>query len=315
MKPLYLLLIALITSPLNLSANEQDLANKIQQYEAELFTERDKNKFPQVVTKAKELGIHKQIILEATFLFYVDTENYKGIASLSDTFKEHLNKFNLDTSKIFTTKEQWQSVIQYSLALQALQKNDHSTFKKHITEAYWLSPETASAFSHHITNHRNKKIMKQITIQQNRMLPNLLDQKSTSFKQLINNKKALILRFWSPWNQQLDTTYPIIENIAKQCKDNKITFASIITGQDKQLVTAAKESITQATTKLPSLWLMDPNKKSIAKQLRISDLPTIVIITKEGKISYHGAPNNKSLWDNLTKIEPAIQKPNIETTP
>jgi hypothetical protein len=278
--------------------------------EAELFTARVPLKFDAAVERATKLGIHKQIILEATFLYYVDTENYQGIASLHTEFQAHLAKFDLDESKIFATKEQWQSVVEYSLALLALEKDDQESFKKHITEAYWLSPETASAFSHHITLQRNKKIMQQITIAPDREMLSLETKKPISFKNIIKDNDALILRFWSPWNQQLDTTYPLIDNAAMQCKGNKIAFASVLLENDDQLIINAKEIIAEQKPALACQWLIDSEKKSFGKQLRVSDLPTIIIITKEGKIAYHGTASNNIFWETLTKINPGIKKPN-----
>ncbi len=289
-----------------LNANAEDPLLKC---EADLFTAREPAKFDSAVILANKLGLHKQIILEATFLYYVDTENHKGIASLNAEFQNHLKEFELDVSKIFATKEQWQSVIQYSLALQALEKDDEVNFKKHITEAFWLSPETASAFSHHITVRRNKKLMDKITIAPDRELLTLDTEKVITFKELIKDNDALILRFWSPWNQEIDTTYPLIDNAAKQCAGKKITFASVLLDNEKQLIATAKELIDEQKTALESHWLIDSKKKSLSKQLRISDLPTLVIISKEGRIAYHGTASNNLFWEALAKINPGIKKP------
>ena len=282
-----------------------------EQLEADLFTVRTPQGFELTKEQASSAGIHQQVILEATFLYYVDTENYKGIISLHEKFQEHLEKFDLDKSKIFATKEQWQSVIEYSLALKALENEQEDTFKKHITEAFWLSPETASAFSHHITTVRNKKIMANITISPERGMLILENQNPVSFKNIIKDNDALVLRFWSPWNQQIDTTYPYIINAAQQCSQNKIAFASVLTGSDKALIDSAKDIINTNKPVLPSQWLIDSNVKSFAKQLRIADLPTVIIITKDGKITYHGSASNTLFWQNLTAINPKIKQPNI----
>lgn len=293
-----------------LSSSILSASDPLIECETELFTAREAEKFDAAVELAEKLGIHKQVILEATFLYHVDTENYKGIASIHTQFQDHLEKFDLDESKIFATKEQWQSVIEYSLALQALEKDDELNFKKHITEAYWLSPETAAAFSHHITALRNKKLMQQITIAPDREMLSLENQKPITFKELIKDNDALILRFWSPWNQQLDTTYPLIHNAAAQCEGKKIAFASVLLDNEEQLVTNAKELIDEQNPALNCQWLIDSNKKPFAKQLRITDLPTLIIITKDGKIAYHGTASNNSFWDSLIKINPEIKKPN-----
>jgi len=280
-----------------------------EQIEAELFTVRTAKEFDTVKQAAIDAGIHQQVIIEATFLYYVDNENNKGIAAIHETFQKHLDLFDIDQSKIFTTKEQWQSVIQYSLALKALQNKQEKLFKKHITEAFWLSPETASAFSHHITSLRNNKAMAEITITPEREMIKLNDQTSISFKEIIKNHDALVLRFWSPWNQQMDTTYPYIISAANQCSKNNIAFASVITGDDKALIESAQEIAATNKPVLASQWFIDTTKKSLAKQLRISNLPTLIIITKKGKISFHGSASNNLFWDTLSMINPNIKKP------
>ncbi len=306
MKNIIISLLCLIINYATANANEIR-----QKAEAELFTARIPLEFEAAIATASKLGINKQVILEATFLYYVDTENYTAIAALHTQFQNQLKEFDLDTSKIFATKEQWQSVIQYSLALKALLNNDETNFKKHITEAYWLSPETASAFSHHITKLRNKKIMQKITIKPEREMHTLNDTKNITFKEIIKDHDAIVLRFWSPWNVQLDKTLPLIQSAAEQCKKGKITFASVLLENDETLIKNAKEIITQTKPELPSLWLIDSNIKSLSKELRISNLPTLVIITKEGKVIYHGSASNNSFWKTLSTIDPNIKKPKL----
>lgn len=282
-----------------------------EQVESNLFTVRTPEKFATALKQATTAKIHNQVILEATFLYYVDTEDYKGIVSIRQKFQDHLDKFELDHSKIFSTKEQWESVIQYATALEALQNNQESKFKKHITEAYWLSPETASAFSHHITELRNKKYMTKVLITPEKEMLTLEKQTSITFKKIIGDNDALVLRFWSPWNQQMNTSYPFIVNAAEQCAQNKIAFASVLTGNDEALIANAFEIISTTKPALASQWLTDSNKKTFTKLLRISDLPTMIIITKDGKVSYHGSASNSSFWRSLKSINPKIKAPNI----
>ena len=304
MQYLHHLILSLILFSSHLHADEK------QQCEEALFTTRNPLEFEAALKKASELKLNKQIVLEATFLYYVDTENYKAIASLHTQFQNESDQFDLGSSKIFSTKEQWQSVIEYSLALESLNKGDEIQFKKHITEAFWLSPKTSSAFSHHITTLRNKQALAKITIAPDRELLNLTDLKPTTFKKVIKDNEALILRFWSPWNQQIDATYPHTENAANQSHKNNVAFASILLGDDNTLLTSAQEIIIDHTPALPSQWLVDSNKHSLARELRITELPTLVIISKEGKILYHGSSSNNLFWNTLTSINANFIKSN-----
>ena len=156
-----------------------------------------------------------------------------------------------------------------------------------------------------------KKIMQQITIQPEREMLTLTDAKTITFKELIKDHDAVVLRFWSPWNVQLDTTFPLIQSAAEQCKGKKITFASVLLEKNEMLIKNAQEIIAETKPELPSLWLIDSNIKPLNKELRISNLPTLVIITKEGKITYHGSASNNSFWKTLSTIHPNIKKPNL----
>jgi len=286
------------------SANDELL-----ECEAALFTERDAGKFQSTLENANKLGVRKQVILEARFLYYVDTENYKGIASIHPDFTNQLKIFDIDHSKIFSSREQWQSVIEYSLAMEALEKNDQKRFKKHITEAFWLSPETSSAFSHHITQLRNKQYLEKLKVNMETSLQSLVDLQSVTLKQLLKEKDAIVLRFWSPWTHDIDTTFPLVQSAALQCSQHKIAFTSILFGNDKALQESAKEIMTEQRPMLKTTWLIEAQKKSLTKYLRISTLPTLVVLTKEGSISYYGNVSSNEFWNSLTKINANIKKP------
>ncbi len=302
LKTITTLLVTLILTCSSVSADQEKA-------ESDLFTARTPEKFTEALKSATNAEIHKQVILEATFLYYVDTENYKGIVNIRKKFQAYLNEFNLDHSKIFATKEQWESVIQYGLALEALHKNQESVFKKHITEAYWLSPETASAYSHHITQARNKKYITTVQINPEQEMLTLETQTPITFKKMIGDNDAIVLRFWSPWNQQMDKSYPFIISSAEQCSQNKIAFASVLTGNDQALIESALEIITTSKPTLNSQWLTDSNSKAFTKLLRISNLPTMIIITKDGKVHHHGSASNSSFWQTLKSIKPKIKIP------
>ncbi len=279
----------------------------------QLFSLRDKKPFDLAVTKARKDGISEQVILEARFLYLIDKEDYKSIAKISEEFEKMLASFDPDTSKVFSTKEDWQSVVEYGKALKALEANNLTDFKKHITEAFWLSPDKADAFSHHITKIRIADAMKKLTLDPvSTTVRQITDDKNISLKAMLGDKDALILRYWSPWNQQADNTFPIVQHIAQLSAKHKISFASILLTPEQQGIDDAKEVIEELGDTFPSIWLADSEKNSLAKKLLISDLPTLIIISKEGKILYNGSPLTDNFWNALKAINPAIKAPVAE---
>lgn len=294
---------SLLISPLSLLADdEQDIMES-------LFIEREAKPFQEAIAKAKANKVHPQIILEATFLFHVDKEDYPAIIALIPEFKKMDKTFDADNSEIFSTKEEWQSVIEYGLALKALAANDRVTFKKHIKEAFWLSPAKASAFAHHIDDLRIQDTMKTMRIDPERKLDHLTDDKNTAFKNLLKDKKGLIIRFWSPWSQHADDSYPLIEYIAKQSKANNITFASLLIENGKDVVADAREFIKEPETPLDSLWLVDSSNNSLTKMMRVQALPTLVIFNEKGAVIFHGKPNNQDFWKKISTLSPDFKLP------
>ena len=57
-------------------------------------------------------------------------------------------------------------------------------------------------------------------------------------------------------------------------------------------------------------WTTDSEKNTLANKLRISSIPTMVIVSPEGKILFNGQPSNINFWDTLKKIAPEFTRPN-----
>ena len=272
-----------------------------------LFNTREKVEFSKTVIEAKKLEISEQVILEATFLYHIDKREHASIVELTPKFEKLLSTFDANESKVFGTVEDWKSVIEYGRALKALQSDDIVLFKKHITEAFWLSPSKAGAFAPHIIKLHTNAALKKVKLDLEREMFQVDKEQSTTMKKMLDAREAVILRFWSPWNQQVDNTYPMVKNLAKQCAANKIAFASILINRDEQGLKDTKEVIKELGDDLPSVWLADDDKSSLTKILRVADLPTIVLIAKDGSIIYHGGIMDGELWKKLTDISPQMK--------
>lgn len=280
-----------------------------------LFLDRDPDNFAQSITQAKAIGIPSQMLLEASFLFNVDHRKFKNVIQISKQFEQTKDDFRPKNSYLLTTKEEWLAVIEYGKALEAYFANDQATFKKHITQAFWLSPDNAPIFAQHIEELYKEELKKTFTLDKTITLTNILEKDPSknqiTIEQLSKDKKALILLFWSPWNLENQETLIITEILAHQAQQNNITLTHILSKErDAQTLMRAKDFAKIAHKDIPSHWLLDKNSSpSLQSQLLISKLPQAVIFSPSGKIIAHASLTDDKFWQALKNIAPNISSP------
>lgn len=194
-----------------------------------LFEARDTPSFEKAFAAAKEAKISNQILIEARFLHLVDNADRATLAAFAPALKAQLDKNEMKDSVIFAVKEDFMAVHQYTLALGALEENDSAAFKKHITEAFWLSPSQAGVFGPHINEHRLAKEMAKIRVDlaQNFEVQTKKSTKTT-LKDLLADSPAIALHFWTPWAQESVNSMPDFLTTAEVLQKNKIPVASIL---------------------------------------------------------------------------------------
>lgn len=260
--------------------------------------------------EALAADLPQQMITEAKFLLLVNEDDTAGLAALAPALKAQLPTFDPDHSMIFAAKEDFESIFHYTLALDALQKKDQPTFKKHITEAFWLSPNHAAQYAPHINQLRLQQTIENLTLDLSRTFVNQKkpDQK-ISLKELIGESPALLIQFWSPWIQASIDHMDQFEATAKALEKHQIPSASFLLSSIADSHDDAKKFVTENEAQLPGSWLIDTEQSSLAIALRISSFPAAVIINPQGKVLFHGPFQNPSLWKQLAQINPAIKRP------
>lgn len=259
------------------------------------------------IAEAKKQGVPEQTILEARFLFHVEHKSDQGIIDLLPIWEKQLNSFALDQSEIFATKEDFLAVIEFSRALKALQENKRDDFKKHITEALWLSPSQASAFTPYIDNLRLSEHIKNTRIDFASQVLDLEKQNPVALKSALAENRALLLHFWSPWSPECETSITDLTTITPTLTKEKIALASILIDGRTEILAEAKEFLKGQDQPLIGPQWLDRTKDSLAAQLRITDLPTLVLLTPDGKIHFHGRPGDKQLLEKIKQL-PASKK-------
>ena len=83
---------------------------------------------------------------------------------MAPELNEKRDSFDPNHSEVFALKDDWLAIIHYGQALAALEKNNKGDFKKHITEAFWLSPRQAQAFGPHIERLQLEEAMQSVKL-------------------------------------------------------------------------------------------------------------------------------------------------------
>ncbi|MFT4176843.1 MAG: hypothetical protein QM627_09315 [Luteolibacter sp.] len=275
-----------------------------------LLSERESDaSFAKAIEEARKQGVKEQVILEARFLYHVDRNEDSAIAAMLPDFLKQKERFNIAESEIFSTEEDWLAVIEYAHAIDSLQKGDKSGFKKHITEAFWLSPRQGAAFATNIERMRMTDAMNALTLDFNVSVQPLLGESPpASIASLAREKKALLFHFWSPWNNEcLDSLSGFITTASK-LNSSGIAVLSLIPNAQPDLIADARKSLENKKPGDAGLWAIDPKDQPFFKLFRIQTLPSVILISPAGKVLFNGHPADDEFWNSLAKIDPAIAR-------
>lgn len=282
-----------------------------------LLAERDSNKaLESAIGIARKNGVSEQAILEARFLYHVDKREDAKIAAMLPEFLKRRDDFKLEDSAIFAVKEDWLAVIEYVEAMDALEKNDKAAFKKHITEAFWLSPRQAAAFAPQVERIRLEECMRAVKMDFSIALQPVRAGDAVALKTLISGKKALLLHFWSPLSPECEAAMPDFASTAAELDAHGVPVVSLISDNTPKQLGAARTMIQSLEGKPSGAWLIDSAEKPLGRELRVQNLPTMVLLSLEGSVLFNGDPTDDEFWEALRKIDAGIARPksSLETT-
>jgi hypothetical protein len=278
----------------------------------DLLSERDsKQALDEAIVAARNVGISEQTILEARFLYHVDRREDDAVAAMLPDFIKQREQFKLEDSSICSQKEDWFAIHEYVQAIALLKQGDKDGFKKHITEAFWLSPHQASAFAPHIERMRLEEAMSGIKIDFEMRLASLSGSDAVALKDLMTNRKAMLLHFWSPNSTEAEASLPDFAITAKFLEDKGIAVVSMLSGDSAKTQDAARAMILPLGPKPPGFWLLDSPASPLARDLRVQTLPVVVLVSNEGKILFNGEPADDAFWVALLKIDPQLVRPDM----
>jgi len=264
------------------------------------------------IANAKKNSISAQAILEARFLYHVDRHEDDALAALLPEFMKRRDSFRLEDSEIFSVKEDWLAVTEYVQAIAALKKDDKDGFKKHITEAFWLSPRQGAAFASHIDRLRLEEAMKSVKIDFATPLTSLTDRESAPLAAPDDKRKALLLHFWSPWSRECEAFMPDFVATATGLAEKHVGIVSILPEDSPKVIADARELLKPLGAKPPGAWLIDTRKDALSSRLRVQSVPAMILLDPEGRVLFNGHPAEEALWTALLKIDPSIKRPALD---
>ena len=265
-----------------------------------------------VIKAARENGISEQAILEARFLYHVDRREDDAIAAMLPEFRKQEELFKIQDSVIFGVKEDWLAVVEYVQAIDSLKRGDKDAFKTHITEAFWLSPRQAAAFAPHIERLRLAENMRTVKVDfQTRLLP-VAPGDAVALETLMIGKKALLFHFWSPFSRESEASLPDFAETSALLSVNDIAVVSLVPDDSPKLLAGAREMILPLAGRPSCKWLIDPAEDPLGRRLRIQNLPTMVLVSPDGKVLFNGDPGDDDFWKALKNVDPRIDRPDSD---
>lgn len=279
-----------------------------------ILTERESlPALERAIRDARAAGVFEQAILEARFLFYVDNQDDASIAAMLPEVLQRRELFRLTESAIFSVEEDWLAVVEYVQSVSALRKGDKDAFKKHITEAFWLSPRQATAFAPHIERLRLDETMRGLKIDLTTECAPINAGEAKTLKSLLVDKKAMLLHFWSPWSHECEAALPDFVTTASTLAGKGFAVVSLVPSPAKDMRDDAAAAITSLTGAKASAWLVDPEGGKLARKLRVQNLPAMILLSSDGEVLFNGAPADPRLWEAFKKIDDTVVRPKAST--
>lgn len=269
-----------------------------------IFTERESAAdFQEALEDARRAGVPAQALLEARFLFHVDHQDEAAIVALRPEFEQRARSFDLPESEIFATREDWLAVVEYVRALDALRSGDKAGFKRHITEAFWLSPQQGAAFAPHIERLRLDEAMAGVRLDLSRDF-GTLEGGRVSLADLLGERAALLLQFWSPWVRECEDGIGDWHAAVAALEPRGVVTACVLGERDPDSLAESARILEDAGGRKAAAWLLDSGDQPLARRLRVRSVPVTVLLAPDGAVLFNGRPGDPRLAAALDRIAP-----------
>ena len=254
---------------------------------------------------AAKAGLGEQVLLEAQMLWGLRRGDVAMLMTLLPELERIERTFDPRQSAGIRTVEELGGLIHYIKALAARQQGDEDGFKKHITEAFWKHPASATLFGQAIESQRREKKMASLRLDLDVVLTTS-EGEATTLRDQLAGGKALLIDFWASWCGPCLALMPELRKKASDLAPHGIVVAAMNTDTENAEALADKIRREKDMT-LP--WLVEPEDRPYSNALEVSSIPAMALVTPDGRVVFFGHPQSPDLWEALRRLDPAIQKP------
>ena len=299
-------LLALIIILQSASAQEPEAKKVSQEMMQRLFNPNASADELLATTKdASKAGVPRQQIIEAKLVWGLRSQNTEWLVKMLPELEVLATNFEVAQSAGMKSAEEIKAFIEYTKALQARAVNDEAGFKKHIQEAFWLSPTQATLFAQTIDKSRRESKLATMKIDLQIALVTSAGEATTLADQMAG-KKAILLDFWASWCGPCMQLMPELKIKADHLSKYGIAVAGM-NKDDQNAETVAEKVRSEQDITFP--WLIEPTERPFTKMLEIDSIPRMILIGTDGKVLFNGHPQDPELWNALTKLDPEIKAP------
>jgi thiol-disulfide isomerase/thioredoxin len=258
--------------------------------------------FTKLTEEAKKDGATAQLLAEAKLVWGLRHKDTEYLSKILPELEATVGEFKKEESAGLGSVDDFKALISYIKALEAAGKGDEKALKKHITEAFWLSPEQAGLFAETITYFRTQAKMAKITVDMKLPITNSKAE-ATTLGDVLGENKAVMLDFWASWCGPCMQLMPELRKRAEYLGKHGIAVAGMNTESDEAIADKVRgEKDMKEVT-----WLVEPKAKPFSEPMEISSIPRVILLSPEGKVLFNGHPQDAALWAALKKVNPEIE--------
>lgn len=258
--------------------------------------------FTKAAEEAAKSGAPAQIIAEAKLIWGLRHQDTAFLSKILPELETVAKNFKKEDSAGMGSVEDFNGLISYIKAMDAAAKGDEAGLKKHITEAFWLSPEQSGLFAETVKKFRTDAKMAKVSVDMNLPITNSKAE-ATTLTDVLGKNKAVLLDFWASWCGPCMNLMPELRKKAEHLGKHGIAVAGMNTESDE----AIADKIRGEKGMKDVTWLVEPKTKPFSELLEISSIPRMILLSPEGKVLFNGHPQEPGLWAALKKVDAAIE--------
>lgn len=291
-----LLLCTVLLSSIVLADRERDAIER-------LMNAQTSAQLAEAVAHAEKEGLPAQMITETKLIFALRSSDTVALSALLPKLEQAALNFRAENSPGgISNVEQFRGLISYVKALQAAEEEDESSFRDEITKAFWLFPQQAELFGTAVAKYQLREKMARWLVDFSTPLL-VSGGKVTTLAEVLGPQKAMLLVFWSSASPASQQVLPTLQALANHLKLFGVVVAGVNADAREGEVAAEKQ---RAELKLDLPWLVEGRDHTLTRQFEVTSLPRALLVTHQGRITFHSHPQDPDLWKALKRAVPSV---------